>query len=261
MKAKIIFLGTGGDSIVVGKQLSASGGIILQVDDNQFHIDPGPGAIIKAKEYGLNLRNNTAVFASQNQINHCNDLNAVIEAMTYGGLDKHGLAVCNNTVYNGNNEYAPYLTEFHKSCTEKSIVIDVGQRLGINEVEIRATSAIHSDTNTIGFKFFTSKFTLGYTSDTSYDKTLSHDYKGSDILILNVQFPGDMRKHHYMCSDDAAKLIQEVKPKLAIIQHFGVKMLNSDPLNESREIQKKTKIQTTAATDGMSLNPLSYRRS
>ena len=50
MQAKIIFLGTGGDSIVVGKQLRASGGIILQIDDNQFHIDPGPGALVRARQ-------------------------------------------------------------------------------------------------------------------------------------------------------------------------------------------------------------------
>ena len=260
MESKILFLGTGGDSIVVGKQLRASGGIILQIDDNQFHIDPGPGALIMAKNYGINLRNNTAVFVSHNHINHCNDLNAVIEAMTNGSLDKHGVAICNNTVYNGTSDYSPYLTDFHKGCTEKSISIDAGQRVGINEVEIKATSAIHSDPNTIGFKFITSKFTISYTSDTSYDKTIAHDYKNTDILILNVQYPGDLSKHHYLCSDDAVKLIQEVKPKLAIIQHFGIKMLNADPLNEARIIQRKTRIQTMAATDGLIVNPISYRK-
>ncbi|NQV09346.1 MBL fold metallo-hydrolase [Candidatus Woesearchaeota archaeon] len=258
MESKIIFLGTGGDSIIVGKQIRASGGIILQVDDNQFHIDPGPGSLLQAKNFGVNLRNNTAVFATHNHVNHCNDINAVIDAMTYGGMDRKGVAVCNKIVCNGNDDYTPTLSKFHRNCVEKTIVLEQGQRLGINDVEIRALSAVHSEPHTIGLKFFTSKFTLTYTSDTGYDKTLAHEYKDSDIIIFNLQFPGNMGKTHYLCTEDVIKILKDVKPKLVIIQHFGVKMMNEDPLNEAREIQKATKIQTIAATDGMVINPSSY---
>ena len=76
--ANIIFLGTAGSSAVVGKQLRASGGIILQVEELQFHLDPGPGALAKAKEFGVNLHHNTAILVSHNHINHCNDVNVVI---------------------------------------------------------------------------------------------------------------------------------------------------------------------------------------
>jgi len=258
LETKIIFLGTGGDSIVVGKQLRASGGIILQVNGNQFHIDPGPGALTQAKNYDVNLRNNTAVLASHNHLNHCNDLNAVIEAMTHGGLDRQGVAVCNKTIYDGDDDYFPAISKFHRNCVERSIAMEEGQKLGINDVEIRALSAIHSEPNTIGFKFFTPKYILTYTSDTGYDKTLAHEYKESDIIIFNTQFPGNMKKHHYLCSDDVAKILIDVKPRLAIIQHFGIKMLSEDPLNEAREIQKKSRVQTISANDGMIINPVSY---
>ena len=99
--SNIIFLGTGGDSNVVGKQIRASGGIILQVEDDQYHIDPGPGALITAKDAGINLRANTALFVTHNHLRHANDVNAVIDAMTYGGFDKKGVLVANNTVING----------------------------------------------------------------------------------------------------------------------------------------------------------------
>ena len=86
--------------------------------------------------------------------------------------------------------------------------------------------------------------------------TITH--KCSDIIIFNVPYPGDMKKHHHLCSEDVVEILKEAKPKLAIIQHFGVKMMNEDPLNEAREIQKHSKIQTIAATDGMVINPSSY---
>ena len=53
MENKITFLGTGGDAFVIGKQIRASGGIILQAEGLQFHIDPGPGALVKAAENGI----------------------------------------------------------------------------------------------------------------------------------------------------------------------------------------------------------------
>ncbi|MFH1848646.1 MAG: MBL fold metallo-hydrolase [archaeon] len=258
MNAEILFLGTGGDSIVVGKQLRASGGIIIRVDDNQFHIDPGPGAVVQAIGRGVNPRENTAVLVTHNHINHCNDANAVIEAMTFGGIDKIGVLVSNKTVYNGTEELPAYLTNFHKGCVEKSLAIESGQRLGINEIEILSTRAVHSDPNTIGLKFFTSKFTLSYTSDTQISQDVMVQYRESDILILNVQNPSGLKEHNHMNSDDAITFIKTAKPKLAIITHFGIKMLNADILQETRRIQKETKVQVVAATDGMSIDPTNY---
>ena len=61
MQASITFLGTGQGSFVVGRNMLSSGGIIIQVDDNQFHIDPGPNSLKNAAQYGINLRANTSL--------------------------------------------------------------------------------------------------------------------------------------------------------------------------------------------------------
>ncbi|MBW2980191.1 MBL fold metallo-hydrolase, partial [Candidatus Woesearchaeota archaeon] len=70
-----MFLGTAGDAFVLGRQLRTSGGIILNVGENQFHIDPGPGALSVAKQCGINIRANTAVFVSHAHLMHSNDIN------------------------------------------------------------------------------------------------------------------------------------------------------------------------------------------
>ena len=101
MASSIVFLGTGTGPYVVGKQTRAAGGIIVQVEDHQFHIDPGPGALTSAVSCGINLRATTAVFVSHNHIYHCNDVNALIDAMTYSGFDKKGVLISNSTVVNG----------------------------------------------------------------------------------------------------------------------------------------------------------------
>lgn len=258
MSSRIIFLGTGGDIAVVGKQIRASGGIVVQVEDFQFVIDPGPGCINKAMEYGVNLRETTAILVSHAHMNHANDLNAVIAVMTHNGLDAKGVLVANTTVVNGSAEIDPNLSYFHKNCLEKLLVLKPKQKVGIENVEIHALTADHSDPNTIGFKLFTSGFVLSYTSDTKYSKELLEQYANSDIIIFNTVYPAGTKNPDTLSSDDVIKIIEKVKPKLAIITHFGSKMIAADTLSEAREIQKKTGIQVIAAKDGMEVSPDPY---
>jgi len=256
--SKIIFLGTGGDKSVIGRQIRSSGGIIFQSDSLQLHIDPGPGSLVKAREFGVNLRANTAVLVSHNHIGHCNDLNAVIDAMTLSGMDKRGVLIANHTVINGYENIHPYLTKFHRDCLEKVIALRPGQRVGIEDLEIHATSSKHSDPNSIGFKIVTPKFILGYTSDTAPHKELAESLGSVDILITNTVFPGDTKTDLHLNKESTVKLIEKVKPRLVILQHFGFDMLRADPLLEARDIQRTTKVQTIAAKDGLIITPASY---
>ena len=256
--SNIIFLGTGGDSYVVGRQIRASGGIILQIGDDQYHIDPGPGTLSMAKETGINLRANTALFVTHNHINHCNDINAVIDAMTYSGFDKKGVLVANNTVINGSLNYQPFLQKYYRGCLERFIVLEESGKVGINDVEVKAIKAKHSEPNAIGFKFITPDFTLTYTGDTAYSVENLADYENSDVLILNVPCLKKEESKDNLCKEDAINIIKKVNPRLAIITHFGINFLKAGPLYEIREIQKETNCQVIAATDGMVINPVSY---
>jgi len=260
MLPQIVFLGTGGDCFVVGKQLRASGGIIIRAEDMQFHIDPGPGALVRAEQYDVNLRENTCILVSHNHLNHVNDINAVISSMTHNGLDKKGVLISNKTVIEGSNNISPVLLNFYKNCLERCIIVKENQKIGVSNIEIRTTPTKHGIEN-IGFKFITPEFSLSYVSDTGYFTGLAEPHKGSDILILNVVSPSGVTSKTNLNSDDAVKIINIVKPKLAIIQHFGIKMIEADPMYGAREIQKKTSIQIIAAKDGMEINPLSYSSS
>lgn len=257
IQALITFLGTGQGSFVIGRDILSSGGFIIQVDENQFHIDPGPNALKNIAQNGINVRANIALLASHAHLNHSNDVNAVIDAMTYSGFDKKGVLIANKTVVNGNENYKPSLNPYYRDFLERFIVLEAGQRVGINEIEILALKTKHSE-QAIGFKFFTPYFTLSYSSDTKYFPELVEEYKNSNILILNVPHLKKEEAKDNLCIEDAIKIIKEVKPRLAIIQHFGIEMVKADPLYQIREIQKSTGIQTIAAKDGMVINTLSY---
>lgn len=258
-----MFLGTGTGPFVVGKSLRGAGGIILKIDDNQFHIDPGPGALVQMAGSGINVRENTAVLVSHNHLYHCNDLNAVIDGMTYSGLDKIGVLVCPQSIVEGfpeeggNGKEPIILRGRHREFLERVIVLGAGQRVGINELEILGLSAEHG-CPTLGFKFFTPYFTLAYTSDTRLSGEISHQLKNTNILILNVPFFSKGEGRNNLCLEDAESIIRDVKPNVAVITHFGIEMLKADPLYQAREVQKKTGVQTIAARDGMEIDLLSY---
>lgn len=178
--------------------------------------------------------------------------------MTYSGLDKAGVLVASKSVVNGTGNLNASLISYYNNFLERFIILESGQRVGINEVEIVALKTKHSDPTGIGFKFFTPYFTLTYSGDTKYSSELAEQYKNSNILILNVPYLKKEEAKDNLCLEDAIKIIKEVNPRLAIIQHFGASMIKGDPLYLIREIQKETNIQTIAAKDGMVINPLSY---
>ena len=256
--AKIIFLGTSGDSSVTARQMRASGGIIIQVSNLQFHLDPGPGALVRAKEFDVNPRATSCILVSHNHLNHANDLNSVIDAMTLGGFDKKGILITNPITVNGSDKHTPALSNFHRSCLERIIVLHPEQKAAVEDVEIHAVNASHGESEAIGFKLITPNFIVGYTGDTAFTTEIADAYQGCDILILNTTFPGETKTDIHLNRVSTAKFIERVKPKLAIMTHFGFDMLRADPLMEARLIQLSTGIQVVAAQDGLAISPSAY---
>jgi len=210
---KIIFLGTNGCAEVVGKQLRGSAGFVIQVGDYQFHIDPGPGTLVRARQFGINLRRTVAVLVSHNHLSHANDINAVVSAMTHRGLDKKGVVIAPKSVVQETETMKPFFNPYFQQQVERIITPNPGQRVGIDNFEIRAIKAFHDDPYAIGFKFFTPQFVLSYSGDTKYDSELIEQYEKSDILILNVLYPRDV-KGDQLNMEDAENIIKKVKPKL-----------------------------------------------
>lgn len=254
--SRIIFLGTAGTATVATKQLRASGGIIFQLEELQFHLNPGPGTVVKARETGLNLHHTTAILVTDNNILHNNDLNIAIDAMTHNGIEHRGLVVAPSSVLQGKS---PVLREQYQSFVEKIIAIEPDHKIGIELVEINALQVSQQDPTAVGYKFFCPQFTFAYTGNTSVTPKLLEELKGTDILVLNVPLPGKKSGEHILNTEEAIKIVSHVRPRLTILTGFGMEMLKADPLAEAREVQRITGVQTIAARDGLSLAPSGFR--
>ncbi|PIN73391.1 hypothetical protein COV20_04140 [Candidatus Woesearchaeota archaeon CG10_big_fil_rev_8_21_14_0_10_45_16] len=247
----ITFLGTAGTSAVVSKQFRSSGGIVLQQGDFQLHLDPGPGSLNRAKEFGINVHHTTAILVSNNTLLSCNDLNVMIDAMTHGGIEQRGLVLGSKTVLQGAGEIPSYLTPYHRKLVERIIPFDKSHKLGLDSVEISALPAKHADANATGFKIQFPRVTVSYTGDTALSEELLENLGGSDVIVLSVPFPGNKGQGSHLDTETAIKIISRTQPKLVIISNFGMEMLKADPIQEAREIQRITGIQTIAAYDGL----------
>jgi len=251
---KITFLGTAGGRIVIMTQIRASGGFILEMDNERIHIDPGPGALVQAKRYGVKLRKLTGLIVSHAHPDHYTDAEMIIESMTEGTRKRRGILLGNEHVINGGDDYRPAISPFHLKLLERYEILKHGDRTKIGNIDILATPTKHGENKALGFVFRGSK-TLGYVGDSEYFDGQEKYFEKCDYLVMNVLRPRNVSWPEHMNSNQAVKLLRKVKPSLAVIQHFGMKMLKANPEKEARWIEKQTGVKTIAARDGMTIDP------
>ena len=251
---KIIFLGTGGGRFSAINQRRMTGGFrIDNLGGKNYHIDPGPGALVRTYQFGLDPRNINGVFVSHAHTDHYNDAEILIEAMTKGMTQEQGHVIGAKSVLSGYKEWGPCISRYHQS---KSNIVEV-EKDDIRYFDnclLKATPTMHGDPVGVGFQIEFKGFKISYTSDTAYFPELSSAHEDADILICSVLRPGGKAIKGHLCSSGFIKLIKEIKPKLAIMTHLGLKMISNNPIGEAKKITRITGVKTLAAFDGMSLD-------
>lgn len=249
---KITFLGTGGGRFSAISQRRMTGGFrIDNLNGKNYHVDPGPGALVRTYQFGFDPRNLDGVFVSHAHTDHYNDAEILIEAMTRGMTKEYGVVLGNKSVLDGYERWGPGISKYHQSHSKK-YVLEPNHVENINGCSVKGTKTVHGDPEGVGFQIDYRGFKISYTSDTGYFEDLHKYHEGADILIASVLRPGNKSIRGHLCSRNFIELLKEVKPKLAIMTHFGLKMLSIDPIDEAKRITKESGVKTLAAFDGMS---------
>ncbi|MBN2095096.1 MAG: MBL fold metallo-hydrolase [Candidatus Aenigmarchaeota archaeon] len=249
---KVTFLGTGGGRHVVISQLRATGGFIVESGKLKMHVDPGPGALVRARQYRKDLKKLNCVFVSHAHPDHYTDLEMVLEAITLGTRKKRGLLVTNENVLKGSGEYRPIVSSYHLNSLEAYYALKPGESAKVPGAKLSATPCRHKEEKCIGF-VLEDEFgvRLGYTADGAYYPGQEEYFKKCDGLIINSLRSRFAKNYGHMTTDGAKNLIEKARPKIAILQHLGMKMLFGVAEREAEWAEKETGIRTIAATDGM----------
>jgi phosphoribosyl 1,2-cyclic phosphodiesterase len=252
---ELIFLGTGGGRFATITQKRKTGGIRILSETLNVHLDPGPGALIYSLSMGLDPQKVRAVLVSHAHPDHCNDAEILIEAMTGGMIKKRGVLAASHSVLLGNDVCEPSISKYHQQMPKKVIEVKPGASFKIDDVKVLVTEARHSDPDAVGFRLETGDFgDIAYTSDTEFFEDIGKFYEGVRLLVLCVMRPSGEPWKGHMTTDDAIKILEEVKPEKAVLTHFGMKMIFRGANREAELIQQKTGVSTVAAVDGMHLN-------
>jgi ribonuclease BN (tRNA processing enzyme) len=247
----IKFLGTAGARFVMIEQLRSSGGIWLSYKDTNFIIDPGPGSLVKCVKSRpkLDPRKLDAVLLTHKHLDHSNDVNVMVEAMTEGGFKKRGSLFIPADALGSQGVVFSYLHDH----PEKIVFWKTGKQYVIKDIKFCSITRNHHSVETHGLKFFLGNTIIGFVSDTKYFPRLETIYKGSDILILNVVFFQPRPQYEHLSLPEAINLVEKIKPRQAIFTHFGRSILKEKPHLLEQRVRKQTGKNIIFARDGMSL--------
>lgn len=245
---KIKFLGTGGGRYVTGEQKRRTSGIIVQTDEAQLHVDPGPGALVHAQRE--NPEETEAVIVSHAHLDHANDAEAVIEMMTEV-YDNPGAVFANKTCFEGYGDIEKRISNYHQDlCAEKK-VLEEGQSFKFKDLSIESQEMFHSDPRTQGITLETDEKKIGFWTDTEFSSELTDFYSGCDTLIVYCTRPKGAGIESHTSLSDVPDIVEDLDVSTVIVTHFGFRFLEEDMEEQEEWLKEEIEPKVIFAEDGM----------
>jgi len=245
----ITFLGTAGARFVVIRQFLASGGAWLNLGHTQILFDPGPGCLVQVAKRKLDPTKLDAIILSHKHLDHSGDINIMIEAMTDGGTKKRGIVFAPAEALNQD----PVVLSYLRPCLQRIETLTAGASYTINDVSFTTPVRHRHPVETYGFVFQTPRHIFSWITDTRYFDDLPGYYKG-DLLIINVVRLKSGAGLDHLSLPEARSVIEQVKPRVAILTHFGMTMWQAKPWELAQKLTEETGISVIAARDGMTFD-------
>ncbi len=250
----IVFLGTGGARHVVAQQLRRTAGIYLQACGRGVLIDPGPGALVACAGADPPIRPDEldAVLLTHRHIDHSGDLSAVVDAMTVGGWRPRGEVFAPGECLEGQHAV---LMHYLRTFPDRVVSLKPQSDYAVGPLAF-STSAPHAHgAETYGLRFHVPDCCLSLVADTAWFDALAEEYAGSDVLVLNVVLtePAGRPEIQHLSAPEAERLIAAVRPRLAVLTHFGRWMLEVGPEQVAQGMADRLGQRVLAARDGMRL--------
>jgi phosphoribosyl 1,2-cyclic phosphodiesterase len=242
----ITFLGTAGARFMVSRQLAASGGLWLNLSGTEILIDPGPGSIVQSTKRKLNAEKLSAIILSHRHLDHSADVNVMVEAMTNGGFNRHGWLFAPSDAL----ETEPVIFSYLRKYIEGVVVLEEGKSYTIGNISFTTPVRHVHPVETYGMVFKSKGHTFSYIVDTRYFEGLSQNYN-TEMIIINMVLTEPRPPIDHLSIPDVARIIKEIKPKTAILSHFGLHVWQAKPRKIARELSEQTGTKVIAARDGM----------
>ena len=245
-------MGTAGARFMVAKQLAASGGLYLEQDGTRIAMDPGPGAVVQYAKRKVDLARLNGILVSHRHLDHCNDVNVLIEAMTEGGFRRRGTLFCPGDALDEDPVVLRYLRDF----PEKVVRLEPECEYRLGDISFATTRRHIHGAETYGFRFGDPGDgrlpKLGWVTDSKYYDGIAEDHC-AEVMVIHKVLAHSRPDLPHLGLDDAERIIDVARPRLAVITHFGMNVWRAHPWEVAAGISQRTGVEVKAARDGMSL--------
>ncbi|HKF18824.1 MAG TPA: MBL fold metallo-hydrolase [Candidatus Dormibacteraeota bacterium] len=249
---KLTFMGTAGARFMVAKQLAASGGLYMEQDGTRIAMDPGPGAVVQYAKRKVDLARLNGILVSHRHLDHCSDVNVLIEAMTEGGFRRRGTLFCPSDALDEDPVVLRYLRDF----PEKVVRLEAECEYRLGDISFATTRRHIHGAETYGFRFGDPGDgglpQLGWVTDSKYYDGIAEDHC-AEVMVIHTVLAHSRPDLPHLGLDDAERIIDVARPRLAVITHFGMNVWRAHPWEVAAGISQRTGVEVKAARDGMSL--------
>jgi phosphoribosyl 1,2-cyclic phosphodiesterase len=242
---KLTFMGTAGARFMVAKQLAASGGLYIEEGNTRISLDPGPGAIVQYAKRKVDLTKLDAIVISHRHLDHSNDVNVMIEAMTDGGFRHRGRLFCPSDALTDD----PVVLKYIRNFPQEIVPLQPETDYTVGDVTFTTTPRHVHQVETFGFRFGSR---LGWVTDSAYYDGIAEQHK-ADVMVIHLVLMECRAGLPHLCLDDAERIIREAKPRLAILTHYGMTVWKAHPWELAADLTQRIGTEVKAARDGMSV--------
>jgi phosphoribosyl 1,2-cyclic phosphodiesterase len=190
------------------------------------------------------------IILTHRHLDHCADVNTMVEAMTEGGFRKRGILLCPADALDDDPVVLRYLRDY----VEEVKVLEPHCEYAFGGLRLTSGPRHIHPVETYGLIFHTQAGTVALVTDTRYFPELAKEYR-CDYMIVNVVLMEPREGLDHVSVPEAARLIAAARPKKAIITHFGMTVWRARPWEVAQRMTEETGVSVVAARDGMRFIP------
>jgi len=197
----------------------------------------------------LNPRDLDGIILTHRHIDHSNDINILIEAISNGGFIKRGIIFAPSDALKED----PVILKYIRNHVEEINILKEKRSYSIGNLSFSTPVKHIHGVETYGLNIYGKNCSISLISDTKYFDGIESFYD-SDILILNVVLLKEKENIMHLSIEDVEKILTKIKPKLCILTHFGMNVIKAKPWAIAEELSKKYGVKVIAASDGMEID-------
>ncbi len=242
---------------MVARQLRYSAGTWLELGHAQLLLDPGPGTLLRARRARppLSPERLSAILLSHKHLDHAADVNVLVEAMTEGGRHQRGALLAPRDALEGED---PIVLRYLRDYLDRITLWEQDRDIAVGDITVRPVRHQHG-VDTFGLVLTAPEGRIGFVVDGKLTADLAQRYNGCALLVLNTVLRDWNPDIEHLSFPEAMEIVQEVRPNLAVLTHFGMTMLRAGPRKLAQKATEQLGLPVIAAGDGLTLNDDAWR--